>query len=190
MAESSVDSGFRYVPGFLDRTDADALLDVLLGGIDWRTERIVMFGRAVAVPRLVAWCGDAGVNYRYSGLDHPCTGWVPALLPVRAQLAAQHGMVCALVLLNRYRHGHDGMGWHTDDEPGQGAWIASLSLGAARRFHMRPVAGGPAVTLELAHGSLLLMRGSTPHALPKTRRAQGERVNLSFRQCEKYLHHG
>jgi alkylated DNA repair dioxygenase AlkB len=155
----------------------------LLDAVDWREERIRMFGRTVTVPRLVSWCGDAGLSYRYSGLEHRCAGWLPLLEPVRSRIARECGFASSMVLLNRYRDGGDSMGWHTDDEAGQGPWLASLSLGASRRFLLRPRSQLPAVRLDLGHGSLLLFRGAMPHALPKTARPIGERINLTFRQC-------
>jgi alkylated DNA repair dioxygenase AlkB len=93
------------------------------------------------------------------------------------------------VLLNLYRDGRNSMGWHADDEPelGPEPAIASLSLGATRRFRLRPRPGlvHPPFSLELASGSLLLMRGATQrhwqHALPKTTRSLGPRLNLTFR---------
>jgi alkylated DNA repair dioxygenase AlkB len=92
------------------------------------------------------------------------------------------------VLLNLYRDGRDGMGWHADDEPELGPQpaIASLSLGATRRFRLRHRRRrDTGVTLDLAHGSLLLMAGATQrhyvHAVPKTARPVGERINLTFR---------
>jgi len=92
------------------------------------------------------------------------------------------------VLLNRYRGGGDYMGWHSDDEPelGPAPVIASLSLGAARRFLLRR-GDDPARKAEylLGHGDLLVMAGQTQqfyqHALPKMARVQGERINLTFR---------
>ena len=92
------------------------------------------------------------------------------------------------VLANLYRDGRDSMGWHSDDEPelGREPAIASLSFGAVRRFRFRSretrrVAGA----IDLAHGSLLVMRGATQrlyqHDLPKTSAAVGPRVNLTFR---------
>jgi alkylated DNA repair dioxygenase AlkB len=80
------------------------------------------------------------------------------------------------------------MGWHADDEPelGRNPAIASVSLGATRRFKLRhrhrPEA---AATLDLAHGDVLLMAGSTQHtyvhSVPKTARPAGERINLTWR---------
>ena len=95
------------------------------------------------------------------------------------------------VLANLYRDGRDAMGWHSDDEPELGAQpiIASLSLGAPRRFVVegRAPTGGDKLELELPHGSLLVMRGDTQanyrHALAAHEaRPTGERINLTFRR--------
>ena len=97
------------------------------------------------------------------------------------------------VLVNLYRDGDDSMGWHADDEPelGPRPVIASLSLGATRRFRMQPRRGGRDVrralshAIDLTHGSLLVMAGDTQrdwrHAVPRTRSTVGPRINLTFR---------
>ncbi|MCY7312886.1 MAG: alpha-ketoglutarate-dependent dioxygenase AlkB, partial [Pseudoxanthomonas sp.] len=64
--------------------------------------------------------------------------------------------------------------------------IASLSLGASRRFLLRHrQARDQKLALQLGHGSLLVMRGETQqhcqHALPRTAKPMGERINLTFR---------
>lgn len=171
-----------YRPGFLDRPAADALLLALRDGLSWHQESVRLFGRRYAVPRLVAWCGDAGLNYRYSGCDHPCSGWYPALASLRARLGELTGLEANLVLLNRYRDGRDAMGWHRDDEPGMASLVASVTLGASRRFLIRPGGEQAVVALVLEHGSLLLMDGCEPHAVPRTRHPVGERINLTFRR--------
>jgi alkylated DNA repair dioxygenase AlkB len=93
-------------------------------------------------------------------------------------------------LANYYRDGRDSMGWHADDERELGpspddVAVASLSLGAARRFLLRHRTRGETRELALGDGSLLVMRGTTQrhwrHALPKTRAAVGPRLNLTFR---------
>ncbi len=166
----------------------------------WRQEWISLYGRRVPVPRLVAWCGDAGINYRYSGADHPCDGWLPELAALRRQLSDATGLACNFVLINRYRHGAEYMGWHSDDERGLASTVASISLGACRRFLFRPKSAAamassartgpagsrrPSQVLELAHGSLLMLDGSVRHSLPATRKPVGERINLTFRLLEE-----
>jgi len=174
-----------YWPGFLDRSAADQLLSRLSEELVWLSETFSLYGRTSPVPRLVSWCGDPGLNYRYTGSDHFCTGWHPELDALREEIHARCGLETNFVLLNRYRDGQDSMGWHTDDESGHRPLVASLSLGGARRFLTRPGAGQPSVRWDLEHGSLLLLDGREPHALPKTRRAVAERINLSFRFLER-----
>lgn len=137
----------------------------------------------------MAWHGDAGANYVYSGTLHRPLPWHPVLAELRDRVAARAGAELNSVLANLYRSGADSMGWHADDEPelGPDPLIASLSLGAPRRFCLRPKPGvaGRRSEIVLADGSLLLMRGATQaryqHSLPKAAGAAGERINLTFR---------
>ena len=177
---------------FLPPTVAAALLAELTETIAWRHEPIKLFGKEVLQPRLTAWHGDPAARYRYSGLLLEPQPWTPALQQLRQQLETASGARFNSVLLNLYRSGQDSMGWHADNEPelGPAPVIASLSLGSTRRFRLRPrdLARTPhaPVSLELPSGSLLLMRGPTQqhwlHAVPKTARPTGPRLNLTFRQ--------
>jgi alkylated DNA repair dioxygenase AlkB len=183
------DGEARFWPEAFEREDATRLFDSLRAGIHWRQEEIVIFGQHRRVPRLVAWHGDAGASYRYSGTDHHPEPWTPALERVRARVRELSGTEFNAVLLNLYRDGRDGMGWHADDEPelGRDPVIASVSLGAPRRFCLRHRRRKDLkLDLELPHGSLLVMAGPMQHhwvhALPKTRRPVGERINLTFRR--------
>jgi alkylated DNA repair dioxygenase AlkB len=186
------DGEVRYFAGAFDPHEADALFRDLRAGIDWRQEDIVMFGQRRRVPRLVAWHGDAGAIYRYSGVSHEPGPWTPTLRRIQRRVEALTQRRFNAVLLNLYRDGRDGMGWHADDEPelGPDPAIASVSLGATRRFCMRHrKRKGQVLAIELEHGSLLSMQGSTQHhwvhALPKTARPVGERINLTFRQVRQ-----
>ncbi len=179
----------RLWPRAFSADEADELLAALLTGIDWQQEDIVLFGERRRVPRLVAWHGDPGTAYTYSGTAHEPLPWAPTLQSIRDRVEALTSHSFNSVLLNRYRDGRDGMGWHADDEHelGHEPAIASVSLGATRRFKLRHRRQHDAVaTIELAHGDLLLMAGGTQHcyvhALPKTTLAVGERINLTFRR--------
>ncbi|MEZ5560742.1 MAG: alpha-ketoglutarate-dependent dioxygenase AlkB [Pseudomonadales bacterium] len=190
-AESGVQRGggptrsWRLFPRFLACREAQALFDELRRSVSWQQETIVMFGRAAPVPRLVAWYGDAGLNYRYSGNDHHCAGWPETLRALCRRVSACSGFESNFVLLNRYRDGRDYMGWHRDDERGLGAEIASLSLGAERRFLVEDPVCAATATLTLGHGALLVMPGTLRHCLPKTRRPVEERINLTFRRLRQ-----
>ena len=149
--------------------------------IRWQTETIRIYGKAREVPRLIAWVGERGLNYRYSGKPHEGEGWPQQLDAVRARVAEALGERPNFLLLNRYRDGSDSMGWHRDDEAGHGPLIASISLGANRRFLVREEGAARSRSLMLEHGSLLIFDGNLRHALPKTRQVIGERINLTFR---------
>jgi len=167
---------------------ADALMDALAREISWETHRISLFGREVDSPRLSCWVGDPDAVYTYSRTRFEPQPWTPTLAAMRAELAEQFDLSFNSVLANLYRNGRDSMGWHSDSEPelGDEPVIASLSFGAARRFRFRSrKTREVAFAIELAHGSLLVMRGATQrlyqHDLPKARADVGTRINLTFR---------
>jgi alkylated DNA repair dioxygenase AlkB len=187
----------RYAASWLAKDEADHLLERLLGEISWEQHQLLMFGREVTAPRLSCWIGDPGSTYMYSRMRFEPRAWTPSLIPLRARLEQLCGARFNSVLANLYRDGRDSMGWHSDDEPELGAQpvIASLSLGAARRFRlrrrlprgMRP-SSADTLDLSLAHGSLLYMAGDTQrlyqHDLPKSAAVHAPRINLTFR----YIH--
>ena len=177
-----------YLPQFLAPSEAGALFTELRARMRWQQEHVTLFGRRVAVPRWVAWAGDPDVCYRYSGVDHRCEGWSSALARLHARVHTCLGRRFNFALANLYRDGRDHMGWHADAELalGERPLIASVSLGATRRFVMRRRDGGRRVSFDLADGSLLLMFGTSQvdwrHALPRAARARGERINVTFRR--------
>lgn len=166
--------------------DADRLFEALRRLIAWRQEEAMIMGRKVPIPRLTAWHGEAG--YVYSGITMAPAPWTPALCELKACAERHAGQGFNSVLLNLYRDGRDSVSWHADNEPGLGRdpVIASLSLGATRRFHLKHRRSGERVALDLRHGSCLIMAGATQHhwlhQLPKTARAVGPRINLTFRR--------
>lgn len=177
-----------FYPDWLTCKAADALMTSLRENIAWECHRIRIFGREVDSPRLSCWMGDAGASYVYSQTRFEPYSWLPELQSLRERLQNEFECQFNSVLANLYRDGQDSMGWHSDDEPelGKQPVIASVSLGATRRFSFKAkTENAKAVHLELPHGSLLLMRGDTQknyrHALAKTVKPVGERLNLTFR---------
>lgn len=172
--------------------DADRLYDLLVSELDWQQPEVKVFGKTHPVPRKLDFQGDADVAYGYSGLRHQASPWHPALQALRQSLLRDLGLDFNCVLVNWYRDGADSMGFHSDDEAelGQNPVIASLSLGANRRFMLRPRRGLQAEPRELglAGGSLLVMAGETQHywqhGVPKQRAIQYGRINLTFRKVQ------
>jgi alkylated DNA repair dioxygenase AlkB len=165
--------------------DADRLLGALGASIAWRQEEATIMGRCVAIPRLTAWHGQAG--YVYSGIAMEPAAWTPELFELKSCAEDFSGQPFNSVLLNLYRDGRDSVSWHADNEPGLGRnpVIASVTLGATRRFQLKHRTCAERVTIDLSHGSCLIMAGATQHhwlhQIPKTRHPVGPRINLTFR---------
>jgi alkylated DNA repair dioxygenase AlkB len=170
-----------YIPEFLDRTLADELVVELNADTRWRADSRVMYGKRVLVPRETAGRGEK--------MPQP---WTPVLARVRAMIERHTGTSYDYVFLNRYRDGRDAVAWHGDRDGGRDARlvVASLSLGASRAFQLRPKKDSglryDPVTVEVAHGDLVIMRGDTQlyweHRVPRDPRITGERLNVTFRQ--------
>ena len=161
----------------------------IAAALPWQTRSIRIAGRDIPEPRQTAWVGDPGAVYTYSGRVNEPSPWPPMLSALRARLAAQLGVAFNSVLCNLYADGRNAMGLHADAEPelGPNPVIASLSLGATRRFQLRHrKLREEKLDLDLRAGSLLIMRGTLQthyrHGVPKQLRVLEPRINLTFRR--------
>lgn len=184
-----IDGQVFLYPGFIETARADGYFQKLFSKIQWQSETIKMYGKQIQVPRLVAWYGDKGMNYRYSNIDHEPLPWTDELSEIKQYVESASGHMFNSVLLNLYRNGSDSVAWHADDEPelGNEPVIASVSLGAERQFQFKKKSHPEEkIKLLLPHGSLLLMSGKSQidwlHQLPKMRAIVKPRINLTFRQ--------
>lgn len=181
------DGSAVVVPDFLDPDAADAALRSLLEETPWEERTLLMWGKPVQEPRLSTWHSD-GASYTYSGSERTPSPWTPLLHEIRVLCERATGHTFNGVLVNLYRDGNDHLGWHADDEACNGPEpvIASVSLGAERRFDMRHLGTGQTVSAVLPHGSLLVMSGLSQacwhHRVPKMPRLTTPRVNLTFRR--------
>ena len=184
-----LDGEAYLIEDVLSKEDADSSFSDLLKNVDWRQEHAILFGRKIAIPRLTAWYGERG--YGYSGIRHEPAELTPALEALKSRIEMIASRRFNSVLINLYRDGQDSMGWHSDNEAalGPAPEIASLSLGAVRRFHFKHRTSAERVFLDLAHGSCLIMKGQCQacwqHQLPKTRKKLGPRINLTFRMIRE-----
>ncbi len=149
---------------------------------------MTIFGRKIITQRKTAWYGDLPYAYTYSHATKVALPWTPALRLIKEKVELISGESYNSCLLNLYHDGNEGMGWHSDDEDtiARDSAIASVSLGAARRFDFRHKKTGKKVQVMLENGSLLVMKGETQrfwqHSLPKSKRIMTPRVNLTFRR--------
>ncbi|MFT5576544.1 MAG: alkylated DNA repair dioxygenase AlkB [Bermanella sp.] len=174
--------------GFIE--DHRQLYQQLCDEIDWDQPSVRVYGKSHKVPRLTAFYGDECVEYRYSGLNHRALGWHPTLRTIKDRIDSVLSTRFNTVLLNWYRDGSDTMGFHADDEVslGKTPLIGSVSLGASRRFVIKPRDNKSKIRREivLQGGSLLVMAGHFQsewlHAVPADRALSAGRINLTFRK--------
>jgi alkylated DNA repair dioxygenase AlkB len=175
-----------YVPAFVPPADATLLQSLLVNELAWENREIVLFGKRIPQPRLIAWAGSFG--YRYSGQTLPPRASSAALAALTATVNVAVGVTFNHVLVNRYRNGQDSMGMHSDSEPelGRDPVVASVSFGVARRFVVVPRGKGPRFSYSLGHGDLLVMGGSCQahyrHGVPRAADVSGERLSATFRK--------
>jgi alkylated DNA repair dioxygenase AlkB len=147
------------------------LFDALVDGADWAQPVVRMYDREVLTPRLVA------------SIDTAIHEVIPQIVD---SLSTRYGIRMDQVSAGWYRDGNDSVAYHGDriarERPR--SMVATVSLGGARRFLIRPKEGGETHSFSLGHGDLVVMGGSCQrtweHAIPKTRSAE-PRIALMFR---------
>ena len=162
----------EHQPGWL--VGHAALFDALRRGLEWRTERRRMYDELIDVPRLTATIPDDG--------PHP-----PTLALAHEALERRYRRRFESVRLAWYRDGRDSVAMHGDRIGRRIAntVVAILSLGAPRRFLLKPAAGGHSLRFDLGGGDLLVMGGACQrtwrHGVPKVKSA-GARISIQFRE--------
>lgn len=178
-----------YFPSIDLDLPPEQLMMKLISETVWRAENITIYGKTFPQPRLVAWFGDEGLDYTYSGIHLKPLAWTPDLLKIRGKIEKICDARFNSVLLNYYRDERDSMGFHSDNERelGKNPTIASLSLGEERTLIFKPKHDkiSRPLRLSLQSGSLLIMAGDTQnnwiHGIGKMNSECGARVNLTFR---------
>ena len=185
------DGTVLYFGKVLDRAQADEYYEKLLTGIVWKNDEAVIFGKKILTKRKVAWYGDESFEYTYSKSTKTALPWTDDLLELRSIIEQKSGEKYNSCLLNLYHSGEEGMAYHSDGEKDlkKNGAIASLTLGAERKFSFKHKTTGQKVELVLEHGSLLVMKDQTQsfwlHRLPPTKKISTPRINLTFRTIEK-----
>jgi alkylated DNA repair dioxygenase AlkB len=177
----------NYFGKLMNNYEADRYLDSLLNTIDWKNDQTIIYGKLIITKRKVAWYGDSDFEYKYSNTVKHALPWTKELLELKKIIEDQTGETFNSCLLNLYHNGNEGMGWHSDAErvlKKNGA-IASLSFGAERKFSFKHKQSKETVSINLEHGSLLVMKDATQsnwlHSLPPTKIKTATRINLTFR---------
>jgi len=160
----------------------------LFNNIQWENERVIMFGKEIITKRKVAFYSNPTISYRYASKTKIGMPWTSTLITIKNIVESITKESYNACLLNLYHNGEESMGWHSDNEKEiiANSSIASLSLGANRKFSFKHKISKETVSIELENGSLLEMKGSVQthwwHALIKSKKVTAERINLTFRQ--------
>ena len=159
----------------------------LMNDIKWQADQAVIFGKTITTKRKYAWYASQAFSYTYSKIQRTALPWTENLLRLKAIVEELAGEEFNSCLLNLYHSGDEGMAWHSDGEKElkRDGTVASLSFGAERKFAFKHKETKEVVALNLAAGSLLLMKGVTQrhwlHRLPTTKKVDSPRINLTFR---------
>lgn len=184
------DGQLHYYPNAFAEAEADALMQHCLTDLPWRQDHISIAAKSIPIPRLQCWLGDPDAHYSYSNIALSPQPWPEFLRPIKARLEILCAHSFNSALANYYRDGADSVDWHSDDEQelGENAIIASLSLGTSRMFELKHRYKRSLQTLKitLSHGSVLIMKGSTQqywrHRIAKVKNMDEARINLTFRK--------
>ena len=164
------------------------LYDELLNKINWENERVVMFGKEIITKRKVAFYSDPLIAYTYSSKTKIGLPWKDPLIILKNIVESLTKQTYNACLLNLYHNGEEAMGWHCDNEKEiiANSSIASLSIGASRKFSFKHKVTKETISIQLGNGSLLEMKGTIQshwlHTLPKSKKITESRINLTFRQ--------
>jgi len=182
------DGSALLFPKFLEPTQTSQIFQQIMDETPWEMPEMVMFGKKYPQAGLSTWFTNTGVKYVYSGITRVPHAMTPMLTRVLDRCASKSGAEYNSVLVNLYRDGSDSVSWHSDNEVVNGSepTIASVSLGATRRFDLRHKESGEIVRVDLEDGSLLVMSGLSQHCwvhqIAKTKTKVGPRINLTYRQ--------
>ena len=166
---------------------ADNYFRELRQNADWQNDQALVYGKLIETKRKVAWYADLPFQYTYSGVTKQALPWFNTLLEIKALVESKTNETYNACLLNLYHDGEEGMAWHSDAEKDlkENAAIASLSLGAQRKFAFKHKQSKQTVDVQLKHASLLVMKGETQkhwlHRLPPSKKVTEPRINLTFR---------
>lgn len=181
------DGEVLYYGKIISDQDATYFFDRLMRNIKWEKDEVFLFGKSIVTKRKVAWYGERAFSYTYSNITKTALPWIDELIFLKSIIEKISGDSFNSCLLNLYHDGSEGMAWHSDAEKDLEAngCIASLSLGAERKFSFKHKTSGLKIDQWLENGSLLLMKGETQkhwlHRLPPTKKVNAPRINLTFR---------
>ncbi len=185
------DGTVLYYGKLMDEKASLDFYNKLWDTIAWQPDEAIIFGKHIVTKRKVAWYAEKPYDYTYSRITKRAHLFTTELLDLKSRVETLTGFSFNSCLLNLYHSGNEGMAWHSDAEKDlqKNGAIASLSFGAERKFSFKHKKTGELVSVNLAAGSLLVMKDETQthwlHRLPPTKKVMQPRINLTFRSMIK-----
>ena len=174
----------------LDKKQCEFYYQKLMATINFKNDEAIIFGKKIRTKRKVAWYGESEYSYTYSKITKTANIFTKELLELKEFVEKESGETYNSCLLNLYHSGDEGMAYHSDGEKmlKKNGAIASLSLGADRKFSFKHKENKQRIDIILEKGSLLVMKKGTQtnwlHRLPPTKKVNSPRINLTFRTIE------
>ena len=180
----------NYHGVILTKQETEFYYQQLMNTIIWKNDEAIIFGKKIITKRKVAWYGESEYSYTYSKVTKTANIFTKELLELKNIVEQESAETFNSCLLNLYHTGEEGMAYHSDGEKmlKKGGAIASLSLGAERKFSFKHKENKQRIDVFLERGSLLVMKKGTQtnwlHRLPPTKKVNTPRINLTFRTIE------
>lgn len=181
----------HYHGQVFNRTEADNYYNLLSNNIQWKNDEAIIFGKRIITKRKVAWYATKPFEYTYSKITKQALLFTEDLLKIKNIIEKVTNESYNSCLLNLYHNGSEGMAWHSDGEKDlkKNGAIASVTFGAERKFAFKHKETKEVMSLQLQHGSVLVMKDETQmhwlHRLPPTKKIHTARINLTFRTIVK-----
>lgn len=181
------DGTVEYLGKIFTEEQSEIYYVKLLNEINWQHDVVKIFGKEIITKRKVAFLGDEGISYKYSGKTKIAEKWLKFILEIKSTVEEISGEKFNACLLNYYHNGSEAMSWHSDNEKEilKHSAIASVSFGAERKFGFKHNFSKEEISLMLENGSLLTMKDETQiywkHKLYTNAKITEPRINLTFR---------
>ncbi|WP_049827843.1 alpha-ketoglutarate-dependent dioxygenase AlkB [Pseudomonas sp. URIL14HWK12:I6] len=165
-------SWVEIVPGWA--SGASVLFEQMLASVPWAEHQRRMFNKVFLEPRMTA----AYPDIRQISQE--------GLLKAMAALSDHYGVPYDGLWMNLYRSGRDGTGWHRDYPSCRKleCIVPVLTLGASRKFLIKPIKGGSSLTFIPSSGDLVVMGGRAQqdwvHCVPKEPGIPDARISVNF----------
>ena len=179
-----------YFGKIFSKQEGDFFYEKLMNEIKWENDQAIIYGKKIVTKRKVAWYADKEFEYTYSNITKTAFLWNDLLKDLKKKVEEFSQETFNSCLLNLYHTGEEGMAWHSDGEKDlkKNGAIASLSFGAERKFCFKNNQDNQVISLQLEHGSMMIMKGTTQthwkHRLPPSKKISEPRINLTFRTIE------